>query len=155
MTLMTASDLNPLTTEIVLYAATNANLDLGGHADRVAELLNERLDNYPYGWSREEVAREIGETLAASGVAATADQAWEMAPIVFAWLAGEVIAEDALACCSGEHYDDPGEAYVHTRCRRLLQPWGDVHPHPLCACYGKPAQPKVSDGGTYDVIDIT
>lgn len=29
---------------------------------------------------------------------------------------GEVITETSLECCSGQHYYDPGKAYVHTRC---------------------------------------
>ncbi|WP_431897884.1 hypothetical protein [Nonomuraea sp. bgisy101] len=50
-------------------------------------------------------------------------------------LAGEVVEESFLVCCYGEHYTDPGKAYVHTRCNRLISPWGDVHEHLLCSCF--------------------
>ena len=140
---------------ILARAASMAGIALGDRGFAVAASLNTHLDLYPYGWSREEIAREIHQALAAYGITATVDQAWQMTPIISAWMGDEVVTETSLQCCSGEHYADPGEAYVHTRCRRLLQPWGDVHDHSLCTCYGKPTAPKLGDGGTFTVIDIT
>lgn len=61
-----------------------------------------------------------------------------------AMLRGEVTAETVLSCCYGQHYDNPGTAYIHDRCGRLLRPWGDVHEHKLCACFG-PAEPWMAE----------
>lgn len=121
--------------EILVRAASGARIALGDLASAVAASLNTHLDLYPYGWSHEEIAREIRQALATYGLGATADQAWQMTSIISAWMNDEFVAEDFLVCCYGEHYADPGKAYVHTRCRKLLQPWGDAHPHPLCTCF--------------------
>jgi hypothetical protein len=129
----------PITEEIMLVAAAHADVDLNESAARIVATLDRNLQTYPYGWSNEEVVFEVGQALTEAGIAASIDQTWTMAPAVGAWLNDEILTEDFLVCCYGEHYDDPGKAYVHTRCNRLLQPWGDAHEHTLCTCFGATA----------------
>lgn len=151
---MTVIAMNATTKETLLGAAAVADVDLATHAGTISATLNAALAAYPYGWADEEITVEIRSALAASGITASTDQAWKMAPVVAAWLAGEYTAEPWLECCKHQYYSDPGMAYVHRRCGRLLRPFGDVHPHDLCGCYGTPAEPKDGDGGTVTVVEI-
>ena len=62
----------------------------------------------------------------------------------------------ALACCGGGINVSFGSAYVCRRCHRLLQPWGDVHQHPLCQCFPEDTVKRFVESERYlDTVHTT